>query len=496
MSDRSINENLDKTKTNTSKFSYIGSVGLERMGGYVYEEFLPNLRMPDCLAVYKEMSSNDATIGGILFLFDSMMKKLPWSVKPGGDKLVDKTVAKFVEECMGDMEHSWMDFISEALSMFIYGWSWHEIVYKIRSDKNSKYPDGRVGWAKLPIRSQASWNSWVYDRDDPDKLIGMEQVAVNAKVSPVVIPYEKSLLFRTKSYRNNPEGMSLLRTAYRSYYFKKKIEEIEGIGIERDLAGLPVLKVPVDLDIFNKDNPDAVTLRASLEKMISNIRRDKNEGVLIPDTFDIELMSTKSSRSFDTNAIIGRYDRLIAMSVLADIIMMGHEKSGSFALAKTKTDLLGASLEAMADNIKNIINTVAIPKLMKLNTFRGYTKYPELVRGEIEAPDIAKLSDAMQRFGEMGMPFFPHEQTEDFIRAAMGIPILSDEDKVKLKAEQEKQKEEAEAQVQANQETKPISGRESAEHETDDKTKFNEVYEEAGMKKFFKKWLGIKKEGD
>ena len=486
---RSINENLDKTKTNTSKFGQTGSIGLERYGGYVYEEFLTNLRMPDCLKVYKEMSSNDATIGGILFLFDSMMKKLPWSVKPGGDKLVDKTVAKFVEECMGDMEHSWMDFISEALSMFIYGWSWHEIVYKVRSDKNSKYSDGRIGWAKLPIRSQNSWNGWVYDLNDPDKLIGMEQMAVNNRKT-VVIPYEKSLLFRTKSYRNNPEGMSLLRTAYRSYYFKKKIEEIEGVGIERDLAGLPVIYVPADLDIWDSANPEAVTLRAYLEQIVSNIRRDKNEGALLPDTYKLELLTTGSSRQFDTNAIIGRYDRLIAMSVLADIILMGHEKSGSFALAKTKTDLLGASLEAMADNIKDIINTVAIPKLMELNTFRGYTKYPELMRGEIDAPDISKLSDGMQRFSEMGMPFFPHEGTEDFIRAAMGIPILSEEDKKKLKEEQEKKEKEAQAQA-----TKPMSGRESAEHETDDKKKFNETYEEAGMKKFFKKLFNIK-EGD
>ena len=497
---RSINENLDKTKTNTSKFSQIGSTGLERMGGYVFEEFLSNLRMPDCLKVYKEMSSNDATIGGILFLFDSMMKKLPWSVKPGGDKLVDKTVAKFVEECMGDMEHSWMDFISEALSMFIYGWSWHEIVYKVRSNKNSKYPDGRIGWAKLPIRSQNSWYGWVYDFNDPDKLIGMEQLDNNRKDrTTVMIPYEKSLLFRTKSHRNNPEGMSLLRTAYRSYYYKKRIEEIEGIGIERDLAGLPVIKVPADLDIWNVDNPDGVKLKAHLEKMVSNIRRDKNEGVLIPDTFEFELATTNSSRQFDTNAIIGRYDRLIATSVLADIILMGHEKSGSFALAKSKTDLLGASLEAMADNIKNIINTIAIPKLMNLNTFRGYTKYPELMRGEIEAPDISKLSDGMQRFSEMGMPFFPHEGTEDFIRAAMGIPILSEEDKKKLKEEQEKQKAEAEqqaAQTGTSQGTKPISGRATKPHETDDKESFNDVYESAGMKKFFKKLLGVKKEED
>ena len=487
MSDRSINENLEKGDGRyNGKYAQIGSVGLERYGGYITEEFLPALRMPDSLKVYKEMASNDATIGGILFLFESMMKKLPWSVKPGGDKLVDKTVAKFVGECMNDMEHSWMDFIVEALSMFTYGWAWHEIVYKIRTSKNSKYPDGRVGWAKLPIRSQNSWNSWVYDTNDPDKLLGMEQVTNTAKRTVVTIPYEKSLLFRTKSYRNSPEGVSLLRTAYRSYYFKKKIEEIEGIGIERDLAGLPVIYVPEDLDIWNSKNPEAVVLKTYLEKLISNIRRDRNEGALLPSTYKLELLTTGSSRQFDTSTIISRYDKRIAMSVLADIILMGHERSGSFALANSKTNLLAASLEAMADNIKNTINKVAIPKLMELNTFRGYSKYPELVRGEIESPDIAKLGDAMERFRNMGMPFFPHEATEDYIRACMGLPVLSEAGKKKLNAQREED-------LKA---TKPMSRRANAVHQTDDKGKFNQIYEEAGMKKFFKKLFKKAKEDD
>ena len=51
-----------------ASFSEIGSTGLERYGGTIYEEFLTALEMPACLKVYKEMSMNDATIGAILFV--------------------------------------------------------------------------------------------------------------------------------------------------------------------------------------------------------------------------------------------------------------------------------------------------------------------------------------------------------------------------------------------------------------------------------------------
>lgn len=58
------------------------------------------------------------------------------------------------------------------------------------------------------------------------------------------IPMSKAMLFRTESVKDNPEGRSILRNAYRSWYFKRRIQEIEAIGIERDLAGLPVIHAP------------------------------------------------------------------------------------------------------------------------------------------------------------------------------------------------------------------------------------------------------------
>ena len=94
----------------------------------------------------------------------------------------------------------------------------------------------------------------------------------------------------------------------------------------------------------------------------------------------------------------------------------------------------------------------------------------------------------------MGMAWFPNEKTEDYIRASMGLPVLTEEEKKELKAQQEKEKKEAQAL-----ETKAMSNRSRTEHKTDDKGEFNALYEEAGMKKLFKglkKLLGIKDKED
>jgi hypothetical protein len=237
-----------------------------------------------------------------------------------------------------------------------------------------------------------------------------------------VIPLEKALLFRTKADRNNPEGRSLLRNAYRPWYFKKHVEEIEGIGMERDLAGLPVLKVPEGVDIWNPKDPEASKVRVAAERLVRNIRRDKNEGVVLPFGWELNLLSSASRRQFDTNAIINRYDQRIAITLLADIVMLGADKVGSFALADVKKGLLSAALEAIADSIAETFNRYAIPRLFALNTFVGLSDYPKLVHGEIETPDMTELSRYISVLSAANMPLFPDDNLENYLREVGGMP--------------------------------------------------------------------------
>lgn len=254
-----------------------GRIGQKRYAGIFFEEFLPELRGPKGVEVYTEMSENDDTVGAVLFAMEMLFRQAEWNVLPAGDTSKDKEAAEFVESCMNDMQDTWTDTISEILSFLTYGWSFHEIVYKRRMGKTnnpqtrSKYNDGLIGWKKLPIRAQETLYQWEYD--DEDNLIGMTQMPP-PDFGTFTIPMNKALLFRTKSRKNNPEGRSILRTAYRSWYFKKRIQEIEGIGIERDLAGLPVITAAQGVDIWDESDPHSQDILSGLEAMAKNVRRD------------------------------------------------------------------------------------------------------------------------------------------------------------------------------------------------------------------------------
>mgnify|MGYP000922334910 CR=1 FL=1 len=428
---------LGNVKRDAGPMMELGASGLKRSAGYINEEFLPALKGRKAIQVFREMSENDPIVGALLFAVDRLLRQIEWRVEPASQKPEDKQVAEFIESCMDDMSHTWDEFISEVLTMLPYGWSWHEIVYKKRVGpwendprKRSKHNDGKIGWRKIPIRSQETLQRWVFD--DTGGIKGMVQLAP-PKYETVLIPIERSLLFRPSTVKNSPEGRSFLRNAYRPWYYKKRLEEIEGIGIERDLAGLPVAKVPHDYLSAKKGSEKAKVVDA-FRKMVRSVRRDEQEGVVIPtqydqDTkqplFDFQLLTSGGGRTFDTNSIIQRYEQRILMTVLADFIMVGHEGTGSYALHTDKTGLFRASINSISQAIADVLNRFAIPRLLAINGMK-VNEFPQFVPGDVDPPDLNQLSSFMGQMASAGVQWFPDPELEKFIRQAARLPKLDE----------------------------------------------------------------------
>lgn len=404
----------------------LGRLGQRRWGGVFTEEFLPELRGRRGMEVYREMADNDDIVGAIIFAIELLIRQVDWDVQAGGPSEADQAAADFVRECMDDMSDTWTDTVSEILTFLTYGWSAHEIVYKRRAGMsrnpqlNSKFTDGLIAWQKLPIRAQESLYQWEYD--DKDNLIALTQMPP-PDYELITIPAEKLLFFRTKSRKGNPEGRSILRNAYRAWYFKRRLQEIEGIGVERDLAGFPTLTAPEGMNIWDTDDPEMNSIRASAEAIVTNIRRDSLEGVVMPAGWKLELLSTGGRRQFDTNQIIERYDTRIAMTVLADFVLLGHQDVGSFALSSNKTHMFAMAICAYLDIICETFNNKAIPQLLAMNGdhFAGITDYPKLTHGDVEDTDLGPLGDFVAKMAAAGM-IVPDEEIEDYLREVSGLP--------------------------------------------------------------------------
>lgn len=409
-----------------SNMKEYGSIGQRRYAGIFSEEFLRELQGKRGIEVYREMSENDDICGAVLYVIETLIRQSSWAVQPGGTSAKDQECKEFIESCMDDMQDTWTDTISEILSFLTFGWSYHEIVYKRRTGntrdprEQSKFTDGLIGWQKLPIRAQETLFRWEYD--EKENLTGMTQLPPPNYVM-ATIPIKKALHFRTKSRKNNPEGRSILRTAYRDWYFKRRIQEIEGMGIERDLAGLPVLIAPEEWNIWNADDPLMVQAFQRAETIVRNIRRDATEGIVLPNAWELKLLTSGGTRQFDTNAIINRYDTRIAMTTMADFILLGHQQVGSFALSSDKTELFSMALGAYLDIICEVFNNQGIPRLLEMNAehFRGITDYPKLTHGDVETPNLKDLSAYIKELTGCGV-LIPDEALEDYVRQAANLP--------------------------------------------------------------------------
>ena len=398
-----------------------GRVGANRYGGSFFEEFLPELRGADGIKIYKEMSDNDDMIGSVLFAIKMLIRQASWTVQPQGTTAADKKAAEFVQSCLHDMSSTWTDTLSEILSFLTYGWSVHEIVYKRRMGRKrdprleSKFDDGYIGWQKLPIRAQESLYEWEFDGDD-NLTAFVQMPAPDFQI--IRIPAEKILLFRTESRKENPEGRSILRNAYRSWYYKKRIQEIEGIGVERDLAGFPLLIAPESMNIWEMPEKFAEAMA-----FVQNIRRDAMEGFVLPGGWELKLLSTGGARQFDTNAVIQRYDQAIARTVLADFILLGSQNVGSWALSSDKTRLFAMAIGAYLDIVTEVFNRQAIPALIDVNgkVFAGITDYPRLEHGDVETQDLNVLATFLKEMVGIGA-ITPDKNLENYLREQASLP--------------------------------------------------------------------------
>ena len=421
-------------------FTVRGHSGLNHFGGILNDEFIPRLMGRRGRQVYRQMSDNSPVIGAALTVIKHPILSTTLDVKPGGSNNADLQAAEFIDSVRDDMTMTWEEALQDILTMNVYGWSWVECNYKRRQGETtdelttSKHTDGLIGLSGLALRPQNTLEDWAMK---DGRLLGMMQEGKRTS-APVLIPKEKSLHFKTEHNAGNPEGKSPLRNAYVPWYFSSKIRGFEGVGIERDLTGIPSIGVPSELlDDESNMSPEAIAQRDAIRKAAANMKVDEQAYVMYPLEYDEhnnplykwELMSSPGTGRFDTGAVLGRYNLEMTLSFLADFIFLGHEKIGTQALANSKTTMFGLVVEAIYDSIIAVFNRQLIPPLLSLNGFNPdvLANPPQFQRGRVIAPTLGEIVDAIRALSAAGMPMFPDEVLENRVREMLSLPPIADE---------------------------------------------------------------------
>ena len=427
-------EELEKARPKKI-YQELGTSGINRWATRVEEEFLPELRGAAGRRILWQMGDTDATLGAILYVYKSLMKACDWQVRTSekDSSALSKRAAEFVDGCLHDMSSSWESTAANFTSFLQYGFSVHEIVFKQRLGQNakvpSKYSDGMVGIRKLPGRSQRGILEWAFDAHGGVHGCWQENTQKNERIW---LPIEKLLLFRTEENYGNPEGKSILANSYLSWYFLRNYQEILGIGIERDLHGLPVIRIPAE--IFT--NSEYATELQNYKNLVANIRADEMAGVLLPmdpanpEMYKLELMSSQGKKSFDINKVIEDLKLTMASSTLTDLMFLGQSSSGgSYALSRTKQEALNISVFGYLSSEASVINRHLIPKLLKVNPeFSKLTHYPELYPRMKKLPSYQEVAELVRALAFASFHVSSDATILNSVLDSYGLPTLSSEE--------------------------------------------------------------------
>lgn len=398
----------------------ISNNGLITLGGEIFEQYQWEIRWPYATETYKKMAL-DETIAPALNLVEMAISRVPWTVEiPEGYEEELKDAKKFLQEVMGDMEHTWGSFIRQAVTMNRYGFACHEKVWRKRNKKNgSKYSDGKVGLRSLPIITQDSVASWQWDEETGTKITGMlqwknkpaglRQLVMLTAGQYIPIPRSKYIHFRNNPIKDNPEGTSPLACVWRAWKYKAALQEHEAMGISSDLRGLKVLYIPPRY-LDPNASPEDKAVGDYYKQIMRNLHTNEQSGLILPQVLDdkgeqyfkFELMSMTGQKSYDVSGVIKRYEKDIITALMASQMMLGGENGGSFSLAESLSNISEMAIESKLLEIQEQLNHDLVRQLFELNGM-STDVMPEIRFGKVDKTDLDVLSKYIQRIASVGL---------------------------------------------------------------------------------------------
>lgn len=388
----------------------IGDSGTRVTRGVIAEEYNPNLQGIQGIKVYDEMRKSDGTVRAAMLVTTLPIRRAKWFVNAATEDPKDIEIANFIEHALFDWAgDAWDDIIRQALLMVPFGVMVFEKVYGIQEYEGKTY----VTIKKLAPRMPRSIQQW----ELPDHTFGIQQITQEMGI--VNIPGSKLLIFVNEKEGDNWWGTSMLRAAYKHWYYKNNFYKIDAIAFERQGLGVPLIKMPQGYTA--SDEAKAATAAA-------NLRANESAYLILPPEYTAEFMNMGASSTRDPHNSINHHNKEILQSVLAQFLELGQTSSGggSRALSEDHTDLFLNALEAIANSLITEFNKNLIPELVDMN-FNDVTVYPKLDYNGITRTDAAGLSTAYKTLVDSG-GIKPIPADEQYLRAGIGLPARTQDD--------------------------------------------------------------------
>lgn len=380
----------------------LGSSSVSPFTSWIRREYNRDLIGIKGLQVYDKMRKSDGTVRGTLRSVKTPVLAARWFIEPEDqEKVADKNAADYVWKNLTHMSISWPQILVESLLMIEFGYYMFEIVWE------EKIVDGKPRlWVKK-LAPRHPMDVWVWHFDDNGGPAGVTMFSPTGRPEDqVTIPIEKLLVFTFDREAGDIEGISLLRSAYKHWYYIDQFYKIDSIQKERHGIGIPVIKLPPGFSIQDK---------ATAENLGRNLRTNERAHVVLPPNWEI-IFAQLSGAPVDCLKSVKEHKEAMRESIL-----LGFMNTDVQTKEEDQTMFLKAT-RFIADIVEATFNLYLIPKMMDANFQR--VGYPNLKARRIgEQADWRTLSFAVRNLiGANALR--PDDKLEEMLREEMDLPKI------------------------------------------------------------------------
>jgi hypothetical protein len=295
---------------------------------------------------------------------------LEWTVK-----CRDADIKAFVVEALSLV---WKRLIRSMLTAIDFGFASHEKVWELMElEVISSSPEGKKkthfrGKAEIYKKIKAHYPSTVRIRTDSktDEFLGINQQAgIGGQIVKLDAP--KCFFFTLGDEFGNYYGQSRLKPAYKSWYWKEVLTQFMLRYFERRGSPATVVTHPIggglDVDGNQYDNSE-IALRIG-QNLI------ENSSVTLPwesdregrNKWGVEFLTDDRRGEMFVNALNYLGAQILRALLTPERVMTQDLSTGSFSMASSHAEIFLLSLEGLAAEIEDAINSDIIPPLIEFN---------------------------------------------------------------------------------------------------------------------------------
>ena len=388
-----------------------GVTGLESVEGKIKQEYNAALAtLSSRMTTYEEMRRSDTAIAVMESLLSLPIRGTNWLILPGDDKdLADQIAQNLgIGGYPGSMTQTWDEMLRQILLAPLYGFTVHEKVFEEKEG-------GFLGWRKFPERPRTTVDGWLFD--DAGGLQGIRQKGYKAgtyDIKTTEIPIEKLAVWSWRPDGGDPEGLGMMRQAYKAWMYKAAFEEFAAIRIERQACGMPIAHGPEEG--YDEDEEEAVV------SVLQRLRTGEESGMLVPHGWTLEMLSLGAADvPFEMH--LERENGYILQSGLMGFIGLGQGgDTGAWALSRDLSSLFLMVLNAIADWVCEGFNNYIIPQIVGFNA-NGVKELPRLAHGSLAIRDPRVMAETVKEIFDPELDLRHRApEVETALRAMLELP--------------------------------------------------------------------------